>query len=134
MNASSSTQQPLPMRPPQRRHDQTSAPVDMIIREWKGRTTIERADEYPAHFRTVVMDDLRSVSGFLGADLVRRDLADQVEFTVLSRWESMDAVNAFSRGDADRAVVEPGAIAALTDFDTHVTHHQVVESIDPRRA
>lgn len=106
----------------------------MIIREWKGRTTIERADEYPAHFRTVVMDDLRSVAGFLGADLVRRDLADQVEFTVLSRRESMNAINAFTRGDADQSVVEAGAIAALTDFDAHVTHHHVVETIDPRHA
>jgi heme-degrading monooxygenase HmoA len=106
----------------------------MIIREWKGRTTIERADEYPAHFRTVVMDDLRSVSGFLGAVLLRRDLADQVEFTVLSRWASMNAVNAFTRGNDDRSIVEPGAIAALTDFDVHVTHHEVVESIDLRRA
>jgi heme-degrading monooxygenase HmoA len=106
-----------------------SVAADMIIREWKASAPPERADEYAVHFRTVVAADLRAIAGFLGADLLRRDTADQVEFTVLSRWESPDAVAAFASRDPDRAVVEPGAVAALTDFDTHVTHYRIIESI-----
>ena len=66
---------------------------------------------------------------FWGADLLRRDLPDAVEFTVLTIWESMDAIQAFAGIDPAMAVVEPGAIAALRDFDDRVSHHDLLETV-----
>lgn len=100
----------------------------MIIRQWRGRADHAREQAYPAHFREHVAGELWAVHGFLGADLLRRTDADgSVEFTVLTRWASMDAIHAFAGDDPTCAVVEPGAQAALTSYDRTVTHHTVVD-------
>jgi heme-degrading monooxygenase HmoA len=51
---------------------------------------------------------------------------DEVEFVVLTLWESMDAVRKFAGPKPEKAVVEPDARAALTDFDELVAHFEVV--------
>jgi heme-degrading monooxygenase HmoA len=102
----------------------------MIIREWRGRTPRSRIAEYPNHFRTNVVPELRNVPGFLGATLSKTEDGERVEFVVLTRWKSMAAVRAFAGADADRAVVEPGAVAALSDYDRTVRHYEVIENIE----
>jgi hypothetical protein len=46
---------------------------------------------------------------------------------VLTRWKSMDAIREFAGGEIDKAVVEPGAVAALIDFDAKVQHYEVID-------
>jgi heme-degrading monooxygenase HmoA len=101
----------------------------MIVREWRGRAELARANAYPKHFREKVLPELRAVQGFRGAQLFRRELGDRIEFLVLSRWNSMEAVRAFAGADPDKAVVEPGAVASLINFDAHVRHYEVVEEV-----
>jgi heme-degrading monooxygenase HmoA len=105
----------------------------MIVREWRGRASPERRDAYPEHFRAAVVGDLQRVDGFLGGDLVAREHDGAVEFVVLTRWSSMEAIRAFAGPDVDRAVVEPGAVAALTGYDRTVSHYEVVEPVTPAR-
>jgi heme-degrading monooxygenase HmoA len=106
----------------------------MIVRSWRGRARRLKADAYPKHFREAVIPALREVPGFLGAQLSRRADADAVEFLVLTRWQSMDAIRAFAGPAVDKAVVEPGAIAALDDFDHTVQHYEVMEEVVPQSA
>ena len=101
----------------------------MIIREWRGRAAGSNPDAYPKHFRSTVMPELRRLSGFLGADLCRRQLGDKTEFLVLTKWQSMDAIRAFAGDDAGKAIVEPGGVAALVDFDDRAQHYETVEGI-----
>lgn len=101
----------------------------MIIREWRGRATVEQSATYLEHFEAQVVPELRRIPGFLGAYLGRRDMSDRVEFLVLTRWQSMDAIRAFAGASIDRAVVDPGAVAALTDFDDTVQHYVVIEEV-----
>jgi heme-degrading monooxygenase HmoA len=101
----------------------------MIIREWRGRTEVSRADAYVLHFRNVVMPDLQRVPGFLGAYLSRHALGDVLEYVVLTRWESMDAIRAFAGAVPEKAVVEPGAVAALSSYDATVRHYEVIEVV-----
>jgi heme-degrading monooxygenase HmoA len=101
----------------------------MIIREWRGRASLLQVDAYPKHFHEKVVPELRHVPGFVGADLSRRQFDDKVEFLVLTRWQSMDAIRAFAGADAEKAVVEPGAVAALVEFDAFVRHYDVVEEV-----
>ena len=105
----------------------------MIIREWRGRTTRARSAEYPQHFRSFVVPELRKVPGFLGAFLSQWLYGDQVEFLVLTRWTSMEAGRAFAGNDPEKAVVEPGAVSALTDFHRVVRHYEVLEAVSKRR-
>ena len=101
----------------------------MIIREWRGRVTKSKSEAYPQHFRAQVVPELRRVPGFVGAYLGQRVLNDKIEFVVLTKWHSMDAIRGFAGKDVGKAVVEPGAVAALVDFDDHVHHYEVVETI-----
>jgi heme-degrading monooxygenase HmoA len=101
----------------------------MIIREWRGRADRARADAYPAHFRKTVVPELRHVAGFRGARLARREVDGKLEYLVLTRWQSMESIRAFAGADVEKAVVEPGAVAALTDFDATVWHYEVIESV-----
>ena len=99
----------------------------MIIREWRGRASLAQAEAYPAHFRTKVVPELVSLTGFVGAHLSRRLLGDRIEFLVLTRCKSMDSIREFAGSEIDDAVVEPGAVAALIDFDAKVQHYEVIE-------
>ena len=99
----------------------------MIVRTWRGRTTPARADAYPKHFRENVLPELRGIAGFIGASLHKEQKDGVVEYFVLTRWSSLDAIKAFAGDDYGNAVVEPEAIAALTDFDKTVRHYEAVE-------
>ncbi|MDR6288291.1 MULTISPECIES: antibiotic biosynthesis monooxygenase family protein [Inquilinus] len=99
----------------------------MITRVWRGYAPLSNPSAYAAHFRDTVLPALRGIAGFQGASLLRHDRPDEVEYMVLTRWDSMDAVRAFAGEDPDRAVVEPEAVAALTRFDVRVRHYTAVE-------
>jgi heme-degrading monooxygenase HmoA len=99
----------------------------MIIREWRGRAPGADAVAYPKHFRSDVLPQLKRTPGFVGAHLGRRELGDKIEFVVLTRWVSMAAVRAFAGADVDKAVLEPGARAALAEYDACVKHYEVLE-------
>lgn len=101
----------------------------MVIREWRGRATKARSAEYPQHFRSHVVPELKRVSGFLGAYLSQRQDGVRVEFLVLTRWTSMEAIRAFAGANPEKAVVEPGAIAALTEYEHTVRHYEVIEHV-----
>jgi heme-degrading monooxygenase HmoA len=105
----------------------------MVIREWRGRASPSREDAYPKHFQEHVLPTLRQVPGFAGAYLSWRTLGDNIEFLVLTQWQSMDAIRGFAGKDVDKAVVEPGAVAALLDFDAGVHHYEVIENVLPAR-
>jgi heme-degrading monooxygenase HmoA len=98
----------------------------MIVRAWRGRAYTAHSGAYVEHFRRNVLPELREIEGFLGASLLRENRPQEVEFLVLTRWASMEAVRAFAGADVSRAVVEQEAAAALKDFDRTVHHYEVV--------
>jgi heme-degrading monooxygenase HmoA len=99
----------------------------MIIREWRGRAPLADAARYPAHFRGKVLPQLQAIDGFVGGHLGQQQFGDSVEFLVLTRWASMDAIRAFAGPDVETAVVEPEAAAALADYDPKVRHYEVLQ-------
>ena len=98
----------------------------MILREWRARASQASAERYPAHFRSSVLPALRQIDGFLDARLYRKPSGEEIEYLVLSRWRSLEAVKAFAGTDYERAVVEPEAAAALLSFDRAVRHYELV--------
>lgn len=97
-----------------------------VLRLWRGRATVPKAADYVRHATQTVFPEVQSLPGHRGAYLLRRSVGDGVEFTVLTLWDSMDAVRGFAGADPERAVVEPAARSALSDFDETVTHYEVV--------
>lgn len=101
----------------------------MIVRSWRGRAAAEKQEEYPAHFRRMVLPELKRIAGFRGASLLREERGEGIEFLVLTRWDSMEAIRGFTSDDVERAVVEPAAVAALLDFEERVRHYEVIEEM-----
>ncbi len=102
----------------------------MIVRAWRGRAAAANPEGYVSHFREKVLTELRRLDGFIGVSLLRAPHPGGVEFLVLTRWRSIEAIRAFAGDDIRRAVVEPGAVAALEDFDAIVTHYEVLEEVE----
>ena len=100
----------------------------MIARTWRGRTSTARADGYALHFTNNVLPELKKLPGHRGAYLLRREAEGNVEFTAVTLWESRDSIRAFAGADISKAHVEPEARAALSDFDLHADHYDVVVS------
>jgi heme-degrading monooxygenase HmoA len=97
----------------------------MIARIWRGWAPQERAGDYQRHYESEVSSNLRAVSGFRGARLLRRDDGGEVLFTSVTWFDSLDAVRGFAGDDYERAVVEDAARAALSRWDERVSHHEV---------
>jgi heme-degrading monooxygenase HmoA len=98
----------------------------MIVRIWRGQSTIEHADAYFRHVTEKVFPSLAGIPGHRGAYLLRRETAGQIEFLALTLWESMQAVREFAGEDVETAVVEPEARAVLAEFDSFVRHYDLV--------
>lgn len=99
----------------------------MIVRSWRGKTSVAKAPDYERHFHESVVPDLKKIDGLIGATLYKQAGPTGVEFLVLTRWKSMDAVRAFAGPNPEKAVVGPDAIVALVDYDRTVQHYEVVE-------
>lgn len=99
----------------------------MISRIWHGWTTPANADAYETLLKQEIFVGIqaRQINGFLGIQLMRRDLDDEVEFVTVMWFDSLAAVQAFAGDDYDVAVVPPKARALLARFDERSQHYEV---------
>ena len=100
----------------------------MVARVWRGYAAPAESQLYPQHLLGSVRPKLDRMAGFRGMYLLRRAGSEEVEFLVLTLWESMDAVRRFAGERPESAVVEPEARAALVRFDDSVKHYEVLAS------
>ena len=102
-----------------------------VTRVWQGRTaTAEAGDAYERLLRDEILPGIHRVPGFRGATVLRRDVEDGVEFVVLTRWESLDAVRAFAGPELDVPVIEPVARALLSHAGERAFHYDTVVELD----
>ena len=75
----------------------------MIARIWRGATAADRADDYVEYLDRTGVSEYRATPGNRGVLVLRRTEGDRSEFTLLSLWDSMEAVRAFVGEDPERA-------------------------------
>jgi heme-degrading monooxygenase HmoA len=97
----------------------------MIARMWRGWTKPENAAGYERVFNTIVLPHLDGVEGYKEAFLFRRDVNDEVEFVVLTLFESIKAVKRFAGEDYESAVISDEAKAVLKHFEKRVAHYEI---------
>jgi heme-degrading monooxygenase HmoA len=97
----------------------------MIARMWRGSAIRESADDYIKHLEQSVVPELRQIDGFRGIYLLRRDSSDDVEFVVMTLWESMDAIRKFAGENPEAAVVAPAAKVLFREYDAEVKHLEI---------
>ena len=97
----------------------------MIARMWRGWTKPGDAAGYEEVFNTIVLPHLHSVSGCRQTFLFRRELGDEVEFVVLTMFDSIEAIRNFAGEDYESAVISDEATNVLSRFDSRVIHYEV---------
>ena len=102
----------------------------MIARIWRGWAPTATADDYQRHYETEVSEHLRLVSGFRGARLLRQEDGQEVIFTSITFFTSLDAVRGFAGDEYELAVVEDAAQQSLSHWDEQVSHHEVVAELE----
>ena len=101
-----------------------------VCRLWRGWTSRANADSYQEIVWGMVipqMIEARAIPGFQHIDLMRRDLADEVEFATIMWFDSIDSVRAFVGEDYEASHVPPAARAVLKRFDERAAHYQVLD-------
>ena len=99
----------------------------MISRIWHGWTTRANADAYDSLLQEEIFVGIheRSIAGFRGIQLLRRDVGGEVEFVTIMRFDSLDAVREFAGEDYEAAVVPVSARALLSRFDARSQHYEI---------
>lgn len=97
----------------------------MIARIWHGWTTPQNADAYEKLLKETVFPGIeaKQIVGYLGLQLLRRELEQEVEFTTIMWFDSIENVKDFTGIEAyEEAYVPDAARALLARFDAQATH------------
>lgn len=98
----------------------------MISRQWRGLAKPTHGDLYVEHLREETFPALRSIPGFVDASILKREVDGGVEFLIVTRWSSMEAIEAFAGRDRDLAVVPKNVHEMMIDYDRSVRHYEVL--------
>jgi len=93
----------------------------MIVRHFAAKATQRNAGKYFAFFRDTLTPQLKNIGGYRGALVLSNSERSEVQITVLTFWESDDAIRRFAGETPSMAVVEPEARAILSWFSDSVT-------------
>jgi heme-degrading monooxygenase HmoA len=99
----------------------------MIARIWRGATAADRAQEYLEYLKQTGVADYIATPGNHGVQILLRTEGDRTDFTILSYWESMDAIKAFAGDDPEVSRYYPEDDDYLIDRQPNVEHHQVAD-------
>ncbi|NNE64260.1 MAG: antibiotic biosynthesis monooxygenase [Gammaproteobacteria bacterium] len=100
-----------------------------IKRIWHGWTTPENANKY----RNLLHDEVfpgieaKNIPGYMGIELLRRDLDDEVEFITIMTFQSIQNVIDFQGDDYARCYVPEAAQKVLKRWDQTSSHYEAVE-------
>ena len=99
----------------------------MIARLWHGYSTPEKAPGYRRILLNEVLPEISKTDGYDGSFLLERTNGGEVEFIVITLWESMNAIRKFAGADYENAVIDEEAAKFLTHYDTKSLHYQFYE-------
>src|SRR5215471_13606472 len=101
--------------------------ADVVSRQWCGLARSSEAAAYEEHLRGNTFPALKSIPGFVDASILRRRVERGVEFVIVTRWASMEAIERFAGSDVEAAVVPVEVEAMMLEYDRRVKHFEVVE-------
>ena len=102
----------------------------MIERHWKGTTHGHEAQHYVTHLLNDTFPKLQSIAGFKGSSILKRRVAEGVEFLIITRWESLEAIRQFAGESMTTAVVPDVARKMMHHYDAEAVHFEVEYAVD----
>jgi len=103
----------------------------VIARIWHGRTRSSKADEYYEYLNEAGVKKIQTTEGNLGVQVLRRTTRGVTEFTVISYWESIEAIQRFAGKNYEKTHNLPKDHLYLLELEPRVKHFEVV--LDARK-
>lgn len=102
----------------------------MIARIWNGYTTRENADAYEQLVTSKIFKEIETKTGdgFYGVQLLKRELAEEVEFTTMIWFRDLATVKRLTGEDYETAYIPEEARKILSRFDAKVKHSHLLYS------
>jgi heme-degrading monooxygenase HmoA len=97
----------------------------MIARIWVGVTSAEKSDEYLEYLHKTGLADYASIPGHRATYVLRRIEDDMATFTIITHWDSMDAITAFAGDNPEVAKYYPEDDEYLIVRNPNVEHHEL---------
>jgi heme-degrading monooxygenase HmoA len=98
----------------------------VVARMWHGRTLTSKADEYYTYLKQEGIDKIEAIKGNVGAQILRRTDGNSTEFTVISYWESREAIKQFAGDDIEKTHFLPKDPQYLLELEPKVKHFDVL--------
>ena len=98
----------------------------MIARIWTGATRESDKDRYYEYLRKTGLKEYESTPGNRGVWVLCRVHDEKSEFTLISLWESWDAIKAFAGDNYENAVFYPEDELFLIERGPRVQHYEVL--------
>lgn len=97
----------------------------MLARIWTGATARGKADAYAAFLEERAVPDYAQTPGNVAVYVLRRDDGDRTEFTIVTLWQSLEAIEAFAGNDVSVAKFYPEDDDFLVERGPVATHYEV---------
>jgi heme-degrading monooxygenase HmoA len=98
----------------------------MIARIWHGVTLATKSEQYMDYLNRTGIPDYRKTPGNRGVYVLRRFEGDHAHFTLISLWDSMDAIRSFAGTDVEKARYYPEDRDYLLELEPTVQHYDVL--------
>jgi heme-degrading monooxygenase HmoA len=96
-----------------------------IARAWRGAVPIEKADAYFRYLVDFGFRDYQAYRGIRAVYLLRRTEEAEVQFFLLSFWNSREAIVAYAGPNIEQARYYPYDLECLIDPAPNVEHYEV---------
>ena len=100
----------------------------MIARVWRGSVREGDKDNYLAYLEKTCLKEYAATPGNHGVWTLCRVADGKAEFTLISLWDSWDAIRAFAGPEPERAVFYPEDEQFLVEKELVVHHYEVLGS------
>lgn len=98
-----------------------------IARVWHGYTTKNNAGTFEALLRDQVFPEIAAnkPKGYRGAQLLKKEDGDRVEFTTIMWFDTIEAVKQFAGDDYETAHIDPSVRPLLLEYDHKSAHYDI---------
>lgn len=101
-----------------------------IARIWRGWTSVQNAKKLELILRKEAIPSIEKdkPNGLKGIQLLTLHTGDEVMFTTIMYFDSIESVKAFAGDDYSQAHIDPAVRPLLIRYDKVVEHHSIQES------
>ena len=101
-----------------------------IARIWRGWTSLQNASKLELILRNEAIPSIEKnkPNGLKGIELLTVETENEVMFTTIMYFDSIESVKAFAGDEYSKAHIDPAVKPLLTKYDQVVEHHTIKES------